>query len=206
MLVRGMDLALDEGIEELKKALLVNTASLDAFLQMDDRTLTELIIAKSRGAAGEIFRRLRVRNLYKEMFSLAITRDSIEDDEERIAIRQLGGDKLREAEALLAKEVFKVSPEHVIIDRQSTENPTFRDPVPRLDPNTIVVLLGDGGPKKEFTYVSAVFQSGAEPSAESLYVYAPYGGSREERQEFCRRHRHVMFDIIVQVAKEGLDQ
>lgn len=206
MLVRGMDLALDEGIEELQSAFLVNTASLDAFLQMDDRRLTELVIGRSHGSAGEIFRRLRVRNLYKEMFSLAITGDSLEDDEERIAIRQFGGDSLRKAEARLAKEVLGVRPEEVIIDRQSTENPTFRDPVPRLDPNTIVVLFKENGLKKQFTSVSAVFQSSAEPSAEHLYVYAPFAGSREKREEFCRKHRQKMFDIILEMAKEGLNQ
>ncbi|MDH7579017.1 MAG: hypothetical protein QHH75_14660 [Bacillota bacterium] len=204
MLVRAINLALQENLASVKRVFLVNTTELNDFLEQDDNTLLELILAQSRGPARDLVLRLKERRLLKEVFSIPISESAFRDHVDLVNVRELDDVKIKRAEERLA-EMWQMPRELVIVDKQSIKNPTYKDPVPKLDPNSIMVLVNvDEKPvRKDFPQVSAVFKNLQEPFMEGLYVYAPLEGSKEERKAFCKKHKEKILEVILQVAKEG---
>lgn len=203
MLVRAINLALQENLASVERVFLVNTTDLKDFLEQDDNTLLELILAQSQGPARDLVLRLKERRLLKEAFSIPISEAAFRDHVDLVNVRELDGVKIERAEERLA-EMWQMPRELVIVDKQSIKNPTYKDPVPKLDPNSIMVLVNVEKPiRKDFPQVSAVFKNLQEPFMEGLYVYAPLEGSKEERKAFCKKHKEKILEVILQVAKEG---
>lgn len=76
----------------------------------------------------------------KEVFSIPISEAAFRDHVDLVNVRELDGVKIERAEKRLA-EMWQMPRELVIVDKQSIKNPTYKDPVPKLDPNSIMVLV-----------------------------------------------------------------
>ncbi|MGQ9756370.1 MAG: hypothetical protein ACUVRF_10565 [Desulfotomaculales bacterium] len=205
MLVRGVELAVAEGVAWVRKTFMFDEPALDSFLESNDFRLAEAVLAQSKGRGRVVFEAPRLRNLWKEMFAFSLCEKDFPDDVERQSLREMGRRRTRRLDQVLAEEVFQTQPEYVIVDKQTVRNPTFRDPMPKLDPDSLIVLTGKGDAlkRKAFEQVSVVFTNPAAPSQERLYVYAPFEGSKEERKEFASKYEKAVREILTGEATRG---
>lgn len=161
MLVRGLTLAVLEGIPPLQSLFCyANTKEYcKFFLTFDDEKLMRLVIEESAGSAKPIFERLYERHLFKEAFRVKIDAENFRDV---LKLRRL--DKLSEQSTVaIEQEIAKmigISPDFVILDKQSLTNPTFKFPKREINPETILVTMQDKT-RRPFSDVSSVFANPA---------------------------------------------
>lgn len=81
MLVRGVEFALEEGIEEVKKLYEFNNdfEYLSNFIEYDDNALVRVIVSKSNGWAKKYFEDIINRKLFKEIFNIEINKGNFDD-------------------------------------------------------------------------------------------------------------------------------
>jgi HD superfamily phosphohydrolase len=185
MLVRGLTLAVQEEIPELLRLFsYVNTKEYcKFFLTFDDEKLMRLVIENSSGSAKAIFERLYERHLFKEIFRVKINLENFKDVLNLRRLDKLNEDGTMNIEREIAKRIG-ISPDCVVLDKQSLTNPTFKFPKREINPETILVTMQDKT-RLPFSDVSSVFANpSVSPRDEFLYVYAPIDScSRSERNK-----------------------
>lgn len=81
MLVRGIEFALNEGLEEIEKIYKFREDDeyFNNFIKFDDEGIFRSIIAQSNGWAGKFFERMRRRQIFKEVFQVEINAENFDD-------------------------------------------------------------------------------------------------------------------------------
>ena len=198
MLVRGLSLAIQEGLPELKQLYRYEQSSgyCKFFLRFDDDTLMRVIRENSKGNAKEMFDRLYSRCLFKEVFGRKVDTSSFPDTVKLRALEKMNEEKTRQIEVALA-EKLGLDADFVILDKQSLTNPTFRYPEREIRPDTIMVQMRDNT-RRAFNEVSGVFQNPViGPSDQYLYVYAPLDSlSRQDRERRIGEQDGQIYGII----------
>lgn len=198
MLVRGLTLAVQEGIGDLRRLYSYEPTQeyCKFFLSYDDDTLMREVMTKSNGSAKEILGRLCRRHLLKEVFRQKVDTDSFPDVLKLRKLEKLGDPRVSQIENEIAKKIG-VPPELVVFDKQSLINPTFKYPERKINAETIIVLMQDGS-RRRFSDVSTVFANTVVgPRDEYLYVYAPLDGlSRDERNRKFSELHTTIYEII----------
>ncbi len=199
MLVRGMEFALKERIEDVENVYKFNNDSdyLSNFIRYDDTTLAHAIISKSNGWAKKYFKNIFNRKLFKEIFNIEINKGNFDDGILLMNARNPSNDQMEQICGRVA-EILKVPRELVIIDRKSTSNPTFKDYRVKIAVEDIMVKTRLGK-RKTFADVSEIFSNpSVDPEKEMLYIYAPLDSitTRDKRQDFIRANREDVMGII----------
>ena len=138
MIVRGIELAIEEGLNELKEAFTYarTPAFLKGYSQLYDSYVIDLIMKKGGELSKEFFERLFHRRLFKLVYEKPLSeikgvvnrsRYVSLKDEERLAL-----------ETAIAEQLG-IRREYVIVNSVSVKNPTYRSPVLTVDDETILV-------------------------------------------------------------------
>ncbi|RZN34083.1 MAG: HD domain-containing protein [Methanosarcinales archaeon] len=199
MLVRGVEFALEERIEDVENVYKFNNGSdyLSHFIQYDDTTLVHAILSKSNGWAKKYFESITNRKLFKEIFDVEINKGNFDDGILLMNARDPSNDQMEQIGGRVA-EILKVPRELVIIDRKSTSNPTFKDYRVKIAVEDIMVKTRLGK-RKAFADVSEIFSNpSVDPDKEMLYIYAPLDSitTHDKRQDFIRDTREAIMGII----------
>ena len=199
MLVRGVELAMEAGIEEVKNIYEFdnNFEYLSNFIGYDDNALVRAIVSKSDGWAKKYFESIINRKLLKEIFNVEINDRNFDDKILLMYALNPSNDQMGEICGRVA-EILKVPKELVILDRKSTSNPTFKDYRVRIAVEDIMVKTRLDQ-RKLFADVSEIFSNpSVDPEKEMLYIYAPLSSTtlRKERQDFIRDNRENIMEII----------
>lgn len=199
MLVRGVEFALEEGVEEVKNLYEFNNdfEYLSNFIEYDDNALVQVIVSKSNGWAKKYFEDIINRKLFKEIFNIEINKGNFDDGILLMNARNPSDDQMEQICGRVAK-ILEVPRELVILDRKSTSNPTFKDYRVKIAVEDIMVKTRTGK-RKTFADVSEIFSNpSVDPEKEILYIYAPLGSMtiRKERQDFIRDNRENIMEII----------
>lgn len=198
MLVRGLSLAIQEGLSELKQLYRYEKSCeyCKFFLRFDDDNLMRVIREKSKGNAKVMFDRLYSRCLFKEVFRRKVDTSSFPDTVKLRALEKMNEEKTRQIEVALA-EKLGLDADFVILDKQSLTNPTFKYPEREIRPDTIMVQMRDNT-RRAFNEVSGVFQNPViGPRDQYLYVYAPLDGmSRQDRERRIGEQDRQIYGII----------
>jgi HD superfamily phosphohydrolase len=199
MLVRGVEFALEEGIEDVENVYKFNNDSdyLSNFIRYDDTTLAHVIVSKSNGWAKKYFESIINRKLVKEIFNVEINKENFDDGILLMNARNPSDSQIEEIRSRVAN-VLRVPRELVILDRKSTSNPTFKDYRVKIAVEDIMVKTRRGK-RKTFADVSDIFRNpSVDPEKQMLYIYAPLDGitTRDERQDFIRANREDIMGII----------
>ncbi|RLF54041.1 MAG: hypothetical protein DRN13_03260 [Thermoplasmata archaeon] len=186
MLVKGIEYAIEEGIEEIKGVYDFEDSSdfLSKFIEADDNDVVKIILDKSKGTAGEIFKRIVERRLFKEIYQIDVNNENFTDD---VSLMNAGNPSSDQREQITAKiaKLLDVPPQMVIFDLQSITNPTFK--LPRVTIDTVTIMVNRRSGDRSFPNVSQIFNN---PSVDlektSIHIYAPLDriGTREERNKF----------------------
>lgn len=205
MTTRGINLAFKEGIEEIQQLYRYNGTKeyVSHYLQFGDSALIKIIMKKGKIGSKEYFRRLVNRELLKEIFRIKIDPENIKDSVHLDKIRNLSEEQCLAIEKEIGKMMSrdlnsKISSNLVILDKQSTSNPTFKFPAQQIQADTIMVITDDGQ-RKTFQDVSNVFANpSVSPKEEYLSAYAPLDGlSRGQRDAIKKRYMKTIYKIII---------
>lgn len=202
MLVKGIEFAIEEGVEEIVNIYDVKDTPefLSNFISFDDETLVKIILWESKGWAKDYFERIANRKLFKEVFEIEINDKNFDDDVLLDSFQSLS--KTQE-NAMSEKigDILDIPPEHVIIDRHSTSNPTYRL-YGKIDISNIMVKDIGTKSRSQFPSVSKIFSNASiEPQKEMLYIYAPLDKiiTQETSQEFKINKKQELLEEIKEV-------
>ncbi|MFZ3058404.1 MAG: hypothetical protein WA102_01585 [Candidatus Methanoperedens sp.] len=203
MLVRGIEFALNEGLDEIERIYKFKDDEeyFNNFVKYDDEAVFRHIISKSEGWAGKFFVRLRQRQIFKEIFQVEINAENFDDSVLLNNARNPSEAQIKKINEKVA-EILGIPLEMVIIDIQNISNPTFKQLQITIDTSEIMVI-NKQRKRKNFTAVSTIFSNPSiEPKKGIIYIYAPLDelNTRESRKEFINKNR----DNILMVLKEEL--
>lgn len=203
MLVRGIEFAINEGIDEIEKIYKFkdDNTYFNNFIKFDDEAIVNSIIKQSNGWAGKFFERLKRRQIFKEIFQIEICVENFDDS---VLLNNASNPSENQIKNINEKvaDFLKISPEMVIIDIQNISNPTFKQQEVAINTSEIMVI-NKLGKRKSFTAVSTIFHNPSiEPIKQFIYIYAPLDeiDTRDGRKMFINQNR----DKIVNLIKEEL--
>lgn len=174
MLVKGIEYALDEGVEEIKDIFEFEDSSefLSNFIRADDNEVVRIIKSKSDGWAGKIFRRITERRIFKEIYQTDVDSKNFGDAVLLENARNPSDDQIERITSEISK-FLEISPQMVIFDLQSVSNPTFKSLQVTMDPKTIMICRKSGD-RERFSDVSPIFNNPSiDPQKTIIHIYAP---------------------------------
>lgn len=199
MLVKGIEYALEEGIDEIKNIFEFEDSQefLSNFIQADDNEVVRIVRYKSNGWAGDIFKRISERRLFKEIYQVDVNNKNFGD---AVSLKNAMDPSNDQKERITNKiaEHLKIPPELVIFDLQSNSNPTFKSPQVTIDTKTIMVNT-PMGLRQTFPEGSTVFNNTSiNPQKTSIHMYASLDerGDREMRKKFIDGAKETLSEII----------
>ncbi len=208
MLVRGIELALEDGLPELINHFAVTDSIefIKNYAKYNDEALSNLILSEGKGASLEYFQRIKERRLLKEVFCVNIDSRNFPDSVILNKMRQISDQQMQriaeEATHLFSDGGNRIDPNMVIVDKQIISNPTFKSPGVKIDSDTIMVQTTSG--RKQFPEVSSVFLNiGADPGIDTLYVYRPLDWIEESegRRAYIREREERMMQGIKEIVQ-----
>ena len=182
MIVRGLELAIEGGHEEIKKLFSYDGSRefLEFYLQFDDGLLTSMVLGGPDARSRSVFKRLRERELYKEVAEIRLDELGVDDSITRGHLLNLDQDGMAELERRGA-ELVGCQPWEVIAHRKSIKHPAYQESG-GLEPDAIHVLPRNGTPKAMSAFPDLI--SPRLPMTERLHVIAPVQTNRQvPRQE-----------------------
>ena len=202
MLVKGIEFAIEEGIEEIISIYSIKDTPgfLSDFISFDDEKLVRIILSKSKGWAKDYFKRIANRMLFKEVFEIEINNKNFDDDIQLASIQSLSETKTNAMSKKIAN-YLKIPPEQVIVDRHSTSNPTYRL-YGKIDISNIMVKDLGTKSRYQFSSVSKIFSNPSiEPQKEVLYIYVALDKitTYETSQEFKIKKKQEILEKIKEV-------
>lgn len=208
MVVRGIKLAIEEGVEEIKRlySYSKNGEYIDNYLLFDDEKLVSTVLEKGGEGSKEYFRRLYERKLLKEVYSIKVDSQNFPDDVNLSKILNLDRKQVNEIEPEIAKILNSalnenIDHEFVVIDKQSYENPTFKFPQIDIKPDTIMVIERKNGHKKRFDSISNIFDNPSiRPFEVQISIYAPLDNlNRSQREDAKTKVKSEIDNILKNV-------
>ncbi|MBI2853279.1 MAG: HD domain-containing protein [Chloroflexi bacterium] len=207
MLVRGITLALEEGL--LGEAFSVNDSEgfIQEYIKWNDEVLVNEILGKAKGASLEFYKRIKERRLLKEVFHVKIDRMTFPNPITLRHMIDVSVQQMKRAEEAAAKifssEEHGINPNLVIADKQSISNPTFKSPGVKIDSNTIMVRSSKGKPE-EFPGMSSVFQNpSVDPASETFSIYLPLDWivERDTRKSYVEERENEMIKEMEEIFR-----
>ena len=208
MLIRGVEYALEE-IEEIRNLYRCQDTEdfLEGYVKYDDKSLVDKILEAGKGTSLEYFERIKKRKLLKEVLAVEINAVNFPDSILLENIRNMSKEQMG-AIGDKAAELFSIGGDGidsklVIVDKQSTRNPTFKSPHDMINTEKIMVAMNDGQ-RKDFKGSSAIFSNPAvEPEKDTLYIYLPLDimEKRGNRKEVIEGKTEDLLKIIKEEAK-----
>lgn len=179
MLVRSVELAVEE--KSLDSNLFLfrrgDRDFIDSFKNLDDRSLIDQLITKSKRDARNIALRLKNRNLFKAIFGADL---KIFDPGKRNYFQNMGIGEIKKLEDQIG-EHLKIDPSYIIVDRQSISNPLYREPGGK--PRAELILLQEGDkPPIDLSEVQSPISVKEMKPVERLWVFAPIRSNSERKK------------------------
>jgi len=179
MLVRSVELAVKEQYidSNLFSFRSGDKDFIESFKLLDDRSLLDMLLEKSKGVAKDIAFRLENRNLFKAVFGKDL---KIFDPVKRNYFQRINIDETKKLEEQIG-EHLKIDPSYVIVDRQSISNPLYREPgsIPRAE----LILLQDKDEQPiDLSEVPSPISGKEMKSVERLWVFVPVQNDSERKK------------------------
>ena len=127
MLVRGIEFALDEGLEEIEKIYKFRDEQeyFDNLIKFDDEAIVRYIIKESEGYAKQFFDRIKQRQIFKEVFQIEINQINFDDSVSLKNAKNPSSSQIKRITDNVAG-FLKISPEMIIFDHQVVSNEMLR--------------------------------------------------------------------------------
>ena len=172
MIVRGLELAIEDGVDEIKELFSYDGTCefVDNYITYDDNRVFDVMINCFQSRPNLIFKRLRERRLFKEIVRLPLTDRYVDDAILLRDLMTLVPDTVKRIESSIAQRL-KCKPWEVIVQIKNVKNPAYQDRA-TLDLETIYVVNRQEPVQRLDQYDELV--AGKLPSFNTLHVIAPY--------------------------------
>lgn len=178
MIIRGIDLAIENGDKEMKKIYEYDGS--DKYLVnylhwWDGKVINHMLECKSRNAK-EMFERLFQRRLLKQIHKRGINAREIENSNLRNKFLDLSSEECLNFEKKISKiKAINSNADCVILNVVNIKNPTYRSPAGRISEDEIQVWL-EKNAKPEYLkeiHWSVMHLAHVEDKQQYIEVYAP---------------------------------
>ena len=186
MIVRGVELAIQEGNQEIKQLYQYTETSefIENYMRYHDERLIDLLKRCDQEKARNIFDRLYSRKLFKMIGELPL-----KDVDSAPAMRrllQMDDEQKRKWEERIA-EHLKIDPDYVIVNKLHIRNPNYRSRSYSLNPEAIMIFdenqLNLKSLSSYATELILARQPDKEADLETVQVYAPPDGWNRQQEE-----------------------
>jgi uncharacterized protein len=201
MIVRGLELVI--GSEPAIKDVYAydgSDAHLGRYTAVDDAGIASMVLSSMDGRAQDMFRRLRHRDLFKELALLPIDGAHFPDSLIRGRLQRLSTASNPDLEEAVAA-TLGVQAWQIIVTRKSIKNPAYWTPG-AIDPEAIQVLTREGTPRQLNEYDDIVVAR--LRSVERLHVIGPRESWRQKTPEQRRRAQHDLNERLAAVVTARL--
>ena len=171
MIVRGLELAIEDGYEDIKKLFSYDGSKdfLKYYLEFDDGLLMSAMMNEKFPRPMEVFQRLRQRMLYKEVAEIRLNALDVADSITRGQLLSLDSERIAELENRVAESIG-CEPWEVIVHKKSIKHPAYQQSS-GLEPEAITVLMSDGSSRAMSEFPDLI--SPRVSHTERLHVIAP---------------------------------
>ena len=182
MIVRGIELAIQEGNRELEQLYRYDRTSrfINNYMKYHDERVIDLIKQCCQEKAGNIFERLYARKLFKMIGELSLK--DVDDATDRLRLLQMDdeqNEQKRKWEVRIAEDL-EIDPDYVIVDKVHIRNPNYRSRSYSLNPEAIMIFDEKQRKLKNLSrYASELILARSptdEADLETVQVYAPWDG------------------------------
>ena len=172
MIVRGLELAIEDGLDEIKELFSYDGTRefIGYYITYHDNRVFDVLMNCSQTRPKLIFRRLWERRLFKEIVRLPLTERYVDDAILLRDLMTLTSATIKKVEESIAQRL-KCEPWEVIVQTKNVKNPAYQDPA-SPDIETVYVLNREGSAKRFDQYDEVVI--GKRRSFHTLHVVAPY--------------------------------
>ena len=176
MIVRGIELAIREGNQELAQLYRYNETPefIKNYMEYHDERLVDILKRCDQEKARKIFERLYDRRLFKVIGELSLK--DVDDAIDRSQLLQMDDEQKRNREERIAKHL-KIDPDDVIVNKLLIRNPNYGSQSYSFNPEVIMIFDEKQGNLKELRRYKTELILVSPPSDEvdlaTVQVYAP---------------------------------
>ena len=176
MIVRGVELAIQEGNQEIKQLYQYTETSefIENYMGYHDERLIDLLKRCDQEKARNIFDRLYSRKLFKMIGELPLK--DVDDAIDRSQLLQMDDEQKRNREERIA-EHLKIDPDDVIVNKLLIRNPNYGSRSYNLNPEAIMIFDEKQCKLKNLSSYTTELILVSPPSDEvdlaTVQVYAP---------------------------------
>ncbi|MXY21961.1 MAG: HD domain-containing protein [Dehalococcoidia bacterium] len=191
MIVRGLRLAIEDGLAEIKDLYFYDGSEdfCRNYIGYSDEDIFDVVLKSEFERPRRIFDSLRSRRLYKQILGLRLTPTYVPDAIVRSRLVELSQEEKKNLECELSTRLGCESWE-VIVEVKNVKNPAYQAPGV-LEPEAILIVDREGGRKSMKEYEELV--SGELPSFNTLHVIAPCQLASANRPELAENIREAIF-------------
>ena len=194
MIVRGLELAIQGGLDEITKLYEYDGSPefCQRYLNYDDDRVMDVLMHCELEGPRSIYQRLHERRLYKQLVRMPLTERQTPDPIRRSRYIDLSAETKVELQIVIA-DFLRCEPWEVIIEVKNVKNPAFQDAA-TINPETILIQDRRGELKTMNAYDEVV--AAKLPASDTLYVIAPYDGPVASRLEIQSRIVEMMDPLV----------
>lgn len=191
MIVRGLRLAIEDGLDEIKELYSYDGSEdfYSNYIEYSDERIFDVILKSDFERSRRIFDHLHSRRLYKQIMGLRLTPLYVPDAIVRSRLINLTQEDKSNLEIELSTQL-ECEPWEVIVEVKNVKNPAYQAPGV-LEPEAILIVDRVGGRKSMKEYEELV--SGELPSFNTLYVIAPCQLASANRAKLAENIREAIF-------------
>ena len=186
MIVRGVELAIQEGNQEIEQLYRYNETSefIENYMEYHDERLIDLLKRCDQEKARNIFDRLYSRKLFKMIGELPLK--DVDSAPAKRWLLQMDDEQKRKWEERTA-EHLKIDPDYIIVNKLHIRNPNYGSRSYNLNPEAIMIFdEKERKPKNLSSYATELILArppSDEADLETVQVYVPPEGRNKQQEE-----------------------
>ena len=186
MIVRGIELAIQEGNQELEQLYQYDGKSrfIENYMEYHDERLIDLLKRCAQEKARNIFERLYERKLFKMIGELPLK--SVDNAPAKRRLLQMDDEQKQKWEKRIA-EHLEIDPDYVIVNKLHIRNPNYRSRSYSLNPEAIMIFDEKQCKLKNLSSYATELILARPPADEAdleiVQVYVPPDGWNRQQEE-----------------------
>ena len=186
MIVRGVELAIQEGNQEVEQLYRYNEASefIENYTEYHDERLIDILKRCDQEKARNIFDRLYRRKLFKMIGELPLK--GVDSAPAKRRLLQMGDEQKQKWEERIA-EHLAIDSDYVIVNKLHIRNPNYRSRSYSLNPEAIMIFDENQPTLKSLSsYATELILArppADEADLETVQVYVPPDGWNKQQEE-----------------------
>lgn len=184
MIVRGIELAIREGNQELEQLYRYDGTPrfIKNYMEYHDERLVDVLKRCAQEKARNIFERLYERRLFKMISELSLSNITNLIDHRRL---HQADDNLKQNWEIRIAEHLKIDPDDVIVNKLHIRNPNYGSQSYSFDPEAIIIFDEEEKEPRSIRDYEIILASSSSDATDlvTIQVYVPPGDWNRQQEE-----------------------